>query len=255
MRLGSHDNPQIRQIKVFGERNSGTNYLVSLLRKNLLDDSCAVLEKEYGWKHRFVNAQELAEQDTTGTLFINLTKDPYAWIVSMHGKPHHAPQLYGLPFDEFVRSPWSSWHGEGNYKRDLDKSPLLPEQEMVHDRSTNVVDLRNRKNRAALQLPEGCENYCFMRYEQLLDDAEAAMQQLGAAFGLPLAAELVRSDGYHGKNQNVTFTRNEHYAERRYLDNYSPALLGFVNEHLDHDVEAQLGYARVDELPRREPAG
>jgi hypothetical protein len=92
-------------IKIYGERNTGTNYLASLIERNisfieLRENACAIspvdssiaLSKmgKLGWKHRLVSAQHLQKNDIRreSILIITLTKNPYSWLLSLHRRPY-----------------------------------------------------------------------------------------------------------------------------------------------------------------------
>ena len=80
----------IDYIQIFGERNSGTNYLKQLLEINL--DPKIEIGSKFGWKHGFTHKRAIKNKDTEHTLFLVLTKDPYSWLISMNQRPHQAVQ-------------------------------------------------------------------------------------------------------------------------------------------------------------------
>src|SRR5690554_5707917 len=98
-----------RAIKVYGERNTGTNYLEQLLELNVdlprlpgvvpsfvarLDrgaeasrDAWFRLTRRWnlGWKHQAApTPAQRASWRCGGVLFVTLTKNPYSWALSMH---------------------------------------------------------------------------------------------------------------------------------------------------------------------------
>lgn len=92
-------------IKIYGERNTGTNYLMQLLRNHLdilveRKDACVIPSdfppvgaerlEELGWKHRLINADFLQEKgfQRESILFLTLTKNPYSWLLSLHKRPY-----------------------------------------------------------------------------------------------------------------------------------------------------------------------
>ncbi len=249
---------KIKEIKVYGERNSGTNYLISLLEANMKGNDVKIVQKKYGWKHRFVDAQELRKADTQHTLFIHISKDPYSWVVSMHGKPHHAPHLYGLDFDTFLNSEWACYQGKGYATRDLVKDPIKPEEEMMYERNPNtgerfknVILLRNAKNERYLKLKEVCEHHHFIKYYDLLYTPKRTLRMMANKFGLNLRAEIQLNDGYHGKNPKLKFNRKRFYLQQEYFQKYTQEQLDYVNEFFNEETESALGYEMVKKLPAR----
>ena len=248
----------IKEIKVYGERNSGTNYLISLLEANLKGNDVKIVQKKYGWKHRFVDAQQLYEADTSKTLFIFISKDIYSWTVSMNNKPHHAPQLYGLDFDTFLKSEWACYEGIGYATRDLKKNPIKPEEEMMFERNPNtgkrfrnVMLLRNEKNKQYLKIKETCEHHHFMKYYDLLYTPKRSLRMMAREFGLKLRAEIQLNDGYHGKNPKQKFNRKRFYLQQEYFDKYTQQQLDYVNQFFDEKIEAALGYEMVKKIPEK----
>jgi|GEM_PF-1644246 len=248
----------IKEIKVYGERNSGTNYLISLLEANLKGKNVKIVQKKYGWKHRFVDANELKATDTSETLFIFISKDLYSWTISMNNKPHHAPQLYGLDFDTFLHSEWACYEGKGYATRDLKKNPIKPEEEMMFERNPNtgerfknVILLRNEKNKRYLKLKEACEHHHFIKYYDLLYTPKRTLRMMAREFDLNLQAEIQLNDGYHGKNPKQKFNRKRFYLQQEYFNSYTQQQLDYVNQFFDEETESALGYEIIKKLPEK----
>lgn len=108
-------------IKIYGERNTGTNYLKQLLDKHLpnlerqtkvkfsiASSSILVSYKKYmkqlGWKHRLVdmNFLESLHLEKNNVLILTLTKNPYSWLLSLHKRPYAPIHLRNrvISFDE-----------------------------------------------------------------------------------------------------------------------------------------------------------
>tara|TARA_Y100000741_G_scaffold262621_1_gene203192 strand:- start:833 stop:1066 length:234 start_codon:yes stop_codon:yes gene_type:complete len=69
----------IKNIKIFGERNSGTNFLTFLIKKNIKDINIFSSEIEYGtgWKHGFPKIELFNELEST--LFIFIIRGLNSW--------------------------------------------------------------------------------------------------------------------------------------------------------------------------------
>ena len=182
--LGAKNGKSIEYIQIYGERNSGTNYLENLLNANL---EYLKAGTKLGWKHGFINQPHLKKYDLSQTLALIISKNPYAWLVSMHQKPYHAPQLANIAFSEFIRKEWACYSGKYNYMKpiNVDSNILLNSTEMMRERHPltkqrieNVVHLRNLKNQSFLKLINIFENYYFIRYEDLLLDYKQTLYRL-----------------------------------------------------------------------------
>lgn len=244
----------IKYIQIYGERNSGTNFLHFLLEKNIKGVKVGY---RYGWKHGFAKLDKLKEKAGEDTLVMCIFKDPYSWLVSMHGKPHHAPQLMGLPLSNFLKEEWACYEGDNYDKRDLEKNPVLPEQEMMWERNPetgerfeNVVQVRTAKAKRLLQIKDVCPKVMYVRYEDLLARPRIYICDIAGKFRLRLNGPVQVSMGYFGKNPKAKFDRKDYYAQKKYLEKYKPEDLAFINQHLDEAVEKELGYDLVtDKVP------
>ena len=84
----------IKKIKVFGERNSGTNFLIKLLQKNININICSSYYKDKtGWKHGYpkINLEDIDE-----TLYIFIIRDLESWLKSMYIRPYHIRKIKGI---------------------------------------------------------------------------------------------------------------------------------------------------------------
>jgi len=108
-------------IKIYGERNTGTNYLEQLLRKHLpflsaqgqdnpvMASSSIFFEKaqdlkQLGWKHRLIEKNFLQPLilEKHNALIVTITKNPYSWLLSLHKRPYAPIHLRTrvISFDE-----------------------------------------------------------------------------------------------------------------------------------------------------------
>ena len=135
----------INAIKIYGERNTGTNYVSELLRANFglreLPGVEALTDKDWarfirlkklgferavtwayertsnryharhfnenlGWKHACVPVERVASLAPQGVGLIGLVKNPYAFLTSIYRRPyHHAGKAATL--EAFVQEPFT----------------------------------------------------------------------------------------------------------------------------------------------------
>lgn len=93
----------IERIKIYGERNSGTNFLEELLRSNC--EKINILKTKYnchsGWKHGFPDISKYKIK--SNILFVFIIRDLESWLKSMFKNPYHF-----IPNDdilEFIKKP------------------------------------------------------------------------------------------------------------------------------------------------------
>jgi hypothetical protein len=90
-----------KEIQIFSERCSGSNYMEQFIRANFPD---VRLSWKSGWKH-WIPEKPIRGNDDL--LFLIVCRQPFEWLRSIHRTPWHvAPPLRGLEFSEFIRSEW-----------------------------------------------------------------------------------------------------------------------------------------------------
>jgi hypothetical protein len=87
------DNNKIENIKIYGERNSGTNFLYELLQNNLIDVNLysGSYFNKTGWKHGYPKIHLI--KNLKNTLFIFIIRDLEKWLKSMYVTPYHFEKI------------------------------------------------------------------------------------------------------------------------------------------------------------------
>jgi len=252
----------IRNVKIYGERNTGTIFLTKLIEKNWRvdvlpgTDNCHpdsndpsipgffrdTFKQNMGWKHRVPPfREEFAREfgDATqwmlnSTLFITLTKNPYAWLISMHRRPYRHLERANWTFKAFLNTPWPAAEFEG-----------------YPDGSPTPIDLWNLKNRAHLNFNKEVPHCFNMTYETLLYDPETTLQVAGIKPGVPtqiytMGNPAFQSVAWSTKDKSKTYESYvEYYRKELWRKHYSPELYKFVTEKLDHQLIDIYGYKIV----------
>lgn len=246
---------QARRVKILGERNTGTRYLEQLVERNLdvellrgsvpwpilsvFGRNEAVRDlyfqltyrRNLGWKHAMAPAAErLQTLDIADVVFITLTKNPYAWLLSLHRHPYHH-QLYHHrqlrdTLATFVQSPWLTVAREGH-----------------REAFPNPVAMWNEKNRGYLELvDEGCA--CNLRYEDLVRDPEKVLSEIAARFSLPRRPPPFVNVTVSTKDeaQKSFDDYRMYYLEERWRDKLDTEVLALINAYLDEDLMRRFGY-------------
>jgi hypothetical protein len=253
----------VARIKVIGERNTGTNFVESLLEANIDCSLCPgnlpisrrlvykVLDKalpyaisrkvveadrdreyrrrfqnELGWKH----AKILGQNDSRtgfpiGTGFVAVVKNPYSWLISLHRRPYQNESLKSLPFSDFIRQPWRTVERENSSQEYYDNPVLLW--------NDKVASYSNLENFGPLVLA---------RYEDVLQSLESFLQRVADTFGLSvrrpvqIPASSTKSDG------RSTESIAKYYLAEKWRDKIKPSDIEYINSHLDHDLMATFKY-------------
>ena len=181
----------IKSIYVFGCRNSGTNYVNSLIINNCATSEGRSLydpqnKDRFGWKHGFP-MMIAAPRDV---LTIAVHREPIAWLHSMNRTPWHAARhLQKIPFSQFIRKEWMSVIDDVGFgiapESPLWQSELLADRDPLTGlRFANAMQLRNSKNRGFSSLDHKSDNVLRVNYETVLADPEGFLDGVCTAYNL-----------------------------------------------------------------------
>jgi len=221
----------VKNIKIFGERCSGTNYLELLIISNFKNIK---ISRSYGSKHQFKRVA-LEQGLSTSDYFIVIHRNAYDWLRSLHKDPHHAPELLYMPFSKFLRSPWRTYIGKNWKKIILNEDS----KKMITESYDNVIELRNSKMKYFLSFPDR-GNLIHINYEQLVTEPYQYLKEIAEKFDIELQAKFAPVSTY--KKTNKKFS-GSHYA----LISKSDML--FINQNLNWSLEQRLGYSQNDYKP------
>lgn len=221
-------------IKIFGLQRSGTNYLTYLISNNF--KNVDVLMNKGGWKHGIYCIPWVLGYETHLAI---LTKNPYSWLRSIYNYwgtkriKNIGPDLRNVAFEQFVRN-----------RVVFEKQKGIP----FLLRASNPIQYWNNMNFHWLTINLSTKKMSIITYEALLQNYSASLLQLSENLQIELISdnfEFVNSTQEFSPfdDQPVKqFTRSDYYKNRQYLRYYSPDLLDFINNQLDHEVMKTLGY-------------
>lgn len=224
----------IKKYTIYGERCSGTNYLLDIMNINF----DAEITWDYGWKH-FFGFQDEKLQDSDDTLFICIVRNTVDWINSFYREKHHLPLKYNTTLseeaklDEFLNEEfWSINDDDGNI--DISNEKMEDRNIYTGERYKNIFELRHTKIKWMLtDLPNKVKNHIFIRYEDLKYDFINTLLQIknkGLQFKQDITSP-VNTNRY--KNTSETFFEKT---------NNIKASLIIDNPNLIKTYEKELGY-------------
>ena len=243
-------------IKVYGERNTGTNYIGELIALNLLASQVpaiippgvrrvhqALPGREWvrdlyfactyrwnlGWKHGVAKPGAPRRHGAKGPLlFVTVTRNPYAWLLSLHRRPYHPTHPQGLDFETFLQTTWRT------VGRDNMGGTTLP----------SPIELWNAKNRSYLALDS--RNTLNTTAEGILADPKAFVDRIADGFGVG------RSNGYFRNHEASTKERGkrfgdyrDYYLNERWRGDLTEGAVATINRSLDRELLDHYGYSRL----------
>lgn len=241
-----------KQLKVFGERNTGTNYITDLILLNypvhiLSDGPPYWWEKRFGlsglsmecyflltawrnlgWKHA---VPKLSKRQTQSTNFVVVTKNPYSWLLSLHKRPYHNWESRNLSFNEFLMAPWPLMRCDG-----------------INAESLTPTELWNIKNQSYLRFVDSVDTAILVRYESVLEDPATLLHELSLLVGYPLEENFQLLDkGAKSSDKHKTFNEyRDYYLNELWREKLSAEDLARINQSLDPDLVRRLGYSIID---------
>ncbi len=238
------------RVKIFGERNTGTNFVAQLLSLNypvqilgggppywwekrfgLGDASMSsffllTAWRNYGWKHRRIDWSKLG--GFSGVV-VTLAKNPYSWLLSLHRRPYHNWDSHRLSFSEFLAEPW----------------PVM-RCDRLDARFVSPVQLWNEKHRSYLCPGGGAIRRCMgERYEDVLDSPEGFLMRFETLSGIDRGSERFRVVSRGAKSADKERSLDEYrryYLEERWRSGLLAEDIARINAELDHDLVLKLGY-------------
>lgn len=247
------------RVKIYGERNTGTNYLsqlfelntdVTLLRGTEIGRVRArtespIVHRTYyfatfplylGWKHRVAPSPSTVHRLGHGsTRFVCLVKNPYAWVLSMYRRPYESDPHDG-DLRSFIERSWA---------------PLPWENRSSNYR--NTIELWNAKVSSYFGLIEGCKGE-IVRYEDLLIDAEGTFTAVLDRLGIPRGAgafENVTRGSKRSDSDKTSEYYREYYLNHKWAEEFDDATLARITELLDGSLVDRLGYPLISSAPGR----
>lgn len=256
---------KINKVKIFGERNTGTNYLyrlidinfnVKLLRgtaphliysffkrlkeMHIIDEFSEFEEylidryfdikktTNLGWKHALISDtfRKFLKTYEEDTLFLTLTKNPYAWLLSMYRKPYH-----------YLRNVKSFQHF-------LSKTYTCVDRENARN-FENPVIMWNEKNRSYLNLQK-LKNAKSLRFEDLLRNPIMEVNEIAQRFNIKLLKEDVENFENSTKDKKKSFNfYQEYYLKEKWKEELTKQDIRTINRHLDKNIMKKFNYKMI----------
>jgi hypothetical protein len=261
------------KVKIYGERNTGTNFLTRLIRrnffcevvpgtlaeakpgyrdaieeelaKNIADECKRMFARQskldsffqgnlwdtLGWKHAVppISAVQ-THPERENILFITVTKNPYAWLLSLFKRPYDDVSLHQPDsLLDFINQPWFTGRREN--------TPALLD---------SPVELWNLKIAGYDQLKR-VATVKSIRYEDVLADPFQLLQQVenhferrSKKYELPVDAVKKQDTG----KKDFEYYR-DYYLNERWQDKLGSAEISAINRFLAPALVENAGYTML----------
>lgn len=243
-------------IKIYGERNTNTNYLSKLIKLNLsIQELPGVVpltimlmqiilpgkelvrdiyfyftySNNLGWKHTRVKpVAALKNYDVVvnnDLVFLSITKNPYSWLLSLYRRPYEQYYSDKLDFESFLQRPWKT-NGRENAENLL----------------KNPIELWNIKNSSYLQLSD--LNGLNLTTESIFQDPKAIIDKISNHFSVKrLSDEFINyKRSTKEKNKDSSWYR-DYYLNEKWQDEITNDAIAIINETVDKKLMSHFGYS------------
>ena len=241
----------MEQIKVYGERNSGTIYLEELLMSNtnahiIRFDAPKILHyplkkidffidflywlqpKFLGWKHSVPPIKRINNADKSLNLkIITITKNPYSYLLSLHRRPYHSKEKISN-FEDFLAHPFRQ----------------LPRDNFKIYKNRNPIELWNNKNESYLELKNSVKiPVVNLTYEKLILDPESVFESLTEELSISSSSPKFTNVISSTKKVRSTFDDyRDYYLNEKWKEKLSAHSLTLINQFLDEKLMKKFGY-------------
>ncbi len=247
------------KVKIYGERNTGTNYVYRLIDQNLMVDLLPgvvspsvkklagyspmtqlvkdiyfrlTFTSNLGWKHSLpLDPAYLRKKISAGdVLFITITKNPYSWLLSLFKRPyHHVPRPSTL--EELVTKPWQTVGRENSQK--------------CYD---NPIDMWNKKNTAYIRLNEEFSTV-NLKYEDLLANPIDFLSRTSETYDIESKFMEFKNIEKASKKQDSDKDfgyYQEYYLQEKWREKLNKSAIEAINQSLDMNLMRYFRYEELD---------
>lgn len=218
--------------KVYGERNSGTNFLTKLLTKNFKNihiyDNIYITKKEvYAWKHSPPNYH--FKQNNTDVVDFIILRELNSWLLSMFKNPYHL--CWECPeksFEKFLTKKQEAETIEISKWIDVEnKQPLN-----LSDDGKTIFEIRYFKFLKIMKYIEENKNVVLVNlsYLQNDDNCNKFINEIQNKYNFPISTpKLIMK---HTKENTVKKNRDYHID----IENYDE----IIQENKDKNIETYI---------------
>jgi hypothetical protein len=246
-----------KRIKIYGERNTGTKYLVKLVRLNLdvfilrggvrhsfvpsfLRKTEAAKDlffrmtfsQNLGWKHAiapdpaYLKKMRIYSNDL---LFLTISKNPYSWLLSLFRRAYHQKKMTDS-FEDFLTTPWETVARERSRKE-----------------FENPIVMWNEKNRSYLDLNRDGVACMNLKYEDLLKDPKKVIDDIISTFSIRRKQgsfmNCLLSTKDKGKKDYNYYRK--YYLQEQWREKLDTNIINIINKYLDAEIMERFDYKRL----------
>jgi hypothetical protein len=243
-----------KKIKIYGERNTNTNYVEKIVANNLdvkqisgiAPKSIRIIQNKFknrefvrdsyftlthscnlGWKHSRVTSFSMLKYYpivNNDLSFLTITKNPYSWLLSLYKKPYHQKTQIKQSFGEFLTTPW-----------------VTVGRDRVIEKSVTPVQLWNIKNNSYLGLQSA--QVIFTTSEELLHNPKSIIESLSKNFNIKMKSAFFLDHILSTKDRNKDQAYyKDYYLNEKWQSELTNEHIKLINRQVDQHLMAFFKY-------------
>jgi len=243
-------------IKLYGIPRSCTNLVKLLFHNNF--SNVTTLSNVLGWKHgnhpeavdwsgkdwdpinnpKGVSPSDFVSKDIFNSIkqtyeegrmkYVVCVKDPYSWLVS---------------------------YSKYEARESLISRSILSFKGINRKKLVEYISLWNDRHRNWSELLKNNSNATSIRYEDILKDADSALNKISIFFNLEKIDEVIMPEfnlsrnpeavGKLPKQEDKSFNKTDYYLNKKYLEYFKKDDLKLIAKNIDSDLVSYFGYKLI----------
>tara|TARA_Y100000758_G_scaffold247088_1_gene183097 strand:- start:635 stop:1378 length:744 start_codon:yes stop_codon:yes gene_type:complete len=243
-------------IKLYGIPRSCTNLVKLLFHNNF--SNVTTLSNVLGWKHgnhpeavdwsgkdwdpinnpKGVSPSDFVSNDIFNSIkqtyeegrmkYVVCVKDPYSWLVS---------------------------YSKYEARESLISRSILSFKGINRKKLVEYISLWNDRHRNWSELLKNNSNATSIRYEDILKDADSALNKISIFFNLEKIDEVIMPEfnlsrnpeavGKLPKQEDKSFNKTDYYLNKKYLEYFKKDDLKLIAKNIDSDLVSYFGYKLI----------
>lgn len=212
--------PIQKYCKVYGERNSGNNWVITMICHNVANPK-EYNQHNFNYQHRLgwihgMPVDKYYARENKGTFFLFLVRNPFAWVLSTYRNPHNTYQEKPESLRVFLDLPFDGY-----------ANPI--QMLMVKWRAyLDFVEFLPRKSR-------------IIRYEDFLQDPEGTLHSIPLQWQTTYKPinEKIRSSG---RGTGRTYNKRKYNLSREFMRAIDPVSKEKIKSKLNKNICDAVGY-------------
>tara|TARA_Y100000588_G_C14055268_1_gene839063 strand:- start:146 stop:892 length:747 start_codon:yes stop_codon:yes gene_type:complete len=241
-------------IKLYGVKRSCTNLVKLLFHDNF--SNVTVLSNVLGWKHgNHPESVDWHGKDWDPPFSLSSTFSPLDFV--SNDELSSIKQMYEegrMKYVVCLKDPYSWLVSYSKYeaRESLISRSVLSFKGINRKKLKEYISLWNDRHRNWSELLKNNPNATLIRYEDILKDADSALNKIAIFFDLEKIDEVIMPEfnlsrnpeavGELPKQENKSFNKKDYYLNKKYLEYFNQDDFNIIETAIDKELLSYFGY-------------